>query len=203
MKFFNVENPVWRFVGNLGDFFILSVLWAVCSLPIVTMGASTSALYYVTMKMAQNREGELIPSFWKSFRQNLRQGIALWVGYLVVGALLGLNILIAVQSGSLVSGALFLTCVVLALLWALTETMLFPLLARCDNTTMALFKINAAIAVRNFPGVAAALITKLAFAAVGVFLFWPLLLLAPGLSAYFNSFLFNRILSKYGFDLPE
>ena len=63
--------------------------------------------------------------------------------------------------------------------------------------------MGAAITVRNIPAVAAALITKLAFAAVGVFLFWPLLLLAPGLSAYCNSFLFNRILSKYGFDLPE
>ena len=93
MKFFNVDNPVWRFVGNLADFFVLSVLWAVCCLPVVTIGASTTALYYVTMKMARNREGELIPSFFASFRQNLRQGIALWVGYLAVGLLIGLNYL--------------------------------------------------------------------------------------------------------------
>lgn len=203
MKFFNVDNPVWRFVGNLADFFVLSVLWAVCCLPVVTIGASTTALYYVTMKMARNREGELIPSFFASFRQNLRPGIALWVGYLAAGVLIGLNLLISVQNGSLVSGAMFITCAVLAILWALTETMQFPLLARCDNTVPALFKMGAAIAVRNIPAVAAAFITKAAFAAVGVFLFWPLLLLAPGLCAYCNAFLFNRILSKYGFDLLE
>ena len=155
------------------------------------------------MKMARNREGELIPSFFASFRQNLRPGIALWVGYLAAGVLIGLNLLISVQNGSLVSGAMFITCAVLAILWALTETMQFPLLARCDNTVPALFKMGAAIAVRNIPAVAAAFITKAAFAAVGVFLFWPLLLLAPGLCAYCNAFLFNRILSKYGFDLPE
>lgn len=203
MKFFNVDNPVWRFVGNLADFFVLSVLWEVCCLPVVTIGASTTALYYVTMKMARNREGELIRSFFASFRQNLRQGIALWAGYLVAGVLIGLNLLLMIQNGSLISGAVFISCTVLAILWALTETMQFPLLARCDNTVPALFKMGAAITVRNLPAVAAALITKAAFAAVGVFLFWPLLLLAPGLSAYCNAFLFNRILSKYGFDLPE
>ena len=148
MKFFNVDNPVWRFVGNLADFFVLSVLWAVCCLPVVTIGASTTALYYVTMKMARNREGELIPSFFASFRQNLRPGIALWVGYLAAGVLIGLNLLISVQNGSLVSGAMFITCAVLAILWALTETMQFPLLARCDNTVPALFKMGAAIAGR-------------------------------------------------------
>ena len=49
MKFFNVDNPVWRFVGNLADFFVLSVLWALCCLLFVTFVASTTALYYVTM----------------------------------------------------------------------------------------------------------------------------------------------------------
>ena len=63
MKFFSLENPIWKFIGNLADFFLLSCLWYLCCLPVVTAGAATTALYYVTLKMARGQEGQLIPAF--------------------------------------------------------------------------------------------------------------------------------------------
>lgn len=89
MKFFSLENPVWKFIGNLADFFILSCLWYLCSLPVVTAGAAASAVYYVTLKMSRDQEGELVRSFFKSFRQNLKPGCLLGVGYLAAVVLLG------------------------------------------------------------------------------------------------------------------
>ena len=49
--------------------------------------------------------------------------------------------------------------------------------------------------------VLAALMVTVAFFAVGVFVFWPVLLVAPGLASYCNAFLFNRIFDKYGMTL--
>lgn len=92
MKFFSLENPIWKFIGNLADFFLLSCLWYLCCLPVVTAGAATTALYYVTLKMARGQEGQLIPAFFHSFKQNLKQATALWVGYLAVGILLVLDL---------------------------------------------------------------------------------------------------------------
>ena len=94
MKFFSLENPIWKFIGNLADFFLLSCLWYLCCLPVVTGGAATTALYYVTLKMARGQEGQLIPAFFHSFKQNLKQATALWVGYLAVGILLVLDLVI-------------------------------------------------------------------------------------------------------------
>ena len=88
MKFFSLENPVWKFIGNLADFFILSCLWYLCSLPVVTAGAAASAVYYVTLKMSRDQEGELVRSFFKSFRQNLKPGCLLGVGYLAAAVVL-------------------------------------------------------------------------------------------------------------------
>ena len=50
--FFNYDNPVWRFIGKLGDLILLNILWIVCSIPVFTIGASTTAVYYVTLKLA-------------------------------------------------------------------------------------------------------------------------------------------------------
>lgn len=201
MKFFSLENPVWKFVGNLADFFLLSCLWYLCSLPVVTIGASTTALYYVTLKMARDQEGNLIPSFLHSFKENLRQATILWIGYLAVGVLLVLDFLIGLQRGSIFGGSMMITSAVLMFLWGLFVTMLFPLIARCANTTSALFKMGIAMALRNFLPVLSALMVTLAFAAVGVLVFWPVLLVAPGLAAYCNSYIMNRIFDKYGLEL--
>ena len=53
---FNIENPVWVFMGKLVDILILAGLWLLCSLPVVTIGPSTAALYYGTLKLANNEE---------------------------------------------------------------------------------------------------------------------------------------------------
>ena len=42
---FNYDNPVWRCVGKLGDLILLNILWIICSIPIFTIGASTTAVY--------------------------------------------------------------------------------------------------------------------------------------------------------------
>ena len=151
MKFFSLENPIWKFIGNLADFFLLSCLWYLCCLPVVTGGAATTALYYVTLKMARGQEGQLIPAFFHSFKQNLKQATALWVGYLAVGILLVLDLVICLQTSSVFAGAMFFTSVVLLACWALFITMLFPLVARCDNTIGALFKMGIAMALLGSP----------------------------------------------------
>lgn len=201
MKFFSLENPVWKFIGNLADFFILSCLWYLCSLPVVTAGAAASAVYYVTLKMSRDQEGELVRSFFKSFRQNLKPGCLLGVGYLAAAVVLGLDIVICLQQSSVLAGAMFFTSAVLLACAALFATMTFPLLARCDNTPGALFKMGVALTLRNLLPVLSALVVNVAFFAVGIFVFWPVLLVAPGLAAYCNAFIFNRIFDKYGLSL--
>ena len=44
MKFFSLENPIWKFIGNLADFFLLSCLWYLCCLPVVTAGGHNGAV---------------------------------------------------------------------------------------------------------------------------------------------------------------
>lgn len=55
-RIFNLENPIWRFIGNLANFFLLSVCWYLCCILVVTLGCGTTALYYTTMKMAANKK---------------------------------------------------------------------------------------------------------------------------------------------------
>ena len=90
---FNYDNPVWRFIGKLGDLIILNVLWIVCSIPIFTIGASTTAVYYVTLKMVRDEEDSTIKSFFRSFKSNFKQATAIWLILLAAGAVLALSLI--------------------------------------------------------------------------------------------------------------
>ena len=88
---FNYDNPVWRFIGKLGDLILLNILWIVCSIPIVTAGAATTAVYYVTLKLVRDENDGTIKNFFHSFKENFVQSTIIWVILLAAGALLAFD----------------------------------------------------------------------------------------------------------------
>lgn len=202
-RFFNVENPIWKFIGNLYDFFILSIYWYLCCLLVIPAGSGTTALYYTTLKLASRQEGYTTASYWRSFRQNFKQATLIWIGFLLAGLLIGLDI----YAGLLFPGTplqnLLPAFYIVGILYLLLLSVIFPIVARCENTTANLIRMCFPMMIRNFLPVLTTAIVTLAVFLVGIFVFWPLLLIAPGLTAYINSFTFNRIFTKYNLNLPD
>lgn len=77
MKFFSVEGPLYRFMTTLLNVFLLNLCWLVTSIPIVTVGASTVALFDVMMKLVDDEEGYVVRQYFKAFKENWKQGIVL------------------------------------------------------------------------------------------------------------------------------
>lgn len=78
------DRPMWRFLGSLGDFFILTVFWVITSWPIVTIGASTTALFYVCFKLRAREEGKLWQMYMKSFKENFKQATFIWLLFVFI-----------------------------------------------------------------------------------------------------------------------
>ena len=55
-RLFNLDSPIMVFLGKVGDLIWLNVLTMICCIPIVTVGASITALHYVSIKMVRNEE---------------------------------------------------------------------------------------------------------------------------------------------------
>lgn len=84
MHLFSIEGPIWRFFNFVYNLVVLHVLWVVYSLPIFTIGASTTALYYACMKMIRTNEGYVHRNFHHSFKQNFKQSTVIWLGMVVL-----------------------------------------------------------------------------------------------------------------------
>ena len=99
MRFFNPDNWLWRGFGRLADFFMLSILWLVCSIPLVTVGTASIALYDTVAHCFRYDEGDMVRRFFRTFRQELLRGILLTVVWAVAAWLLNASYQIMTQLG--------------------------------------------------------------------------------------------------------
>ena len=90
-RFFNMDNKFFVFMGKVADLCMLNLLCIACCIPVVTAGASLTALYYVTLKMVRNEEAYIFRSFFKSFKENFKQATIINVIMLIVAVLLYLD----------------------------------------------------------------------------------------------------------------
>lgn len=77
-RFFNQDNPVSRFLAGTIDLIALNALFILTSLPIVTMGASLTALYSVLL-WRKDDDSYLYKIYFSSFKENFRQATIIWV----------------------------------------------------------------------------------------------------------------------------
>ena len=141
-RFFDMDNRFFTFMSRVSDLIILNLLCILCCLPIVTAGASITAMFYVTLKMVRNEEAYIAKSFFKSFKQNLKQSIIINLIMLVTGALLYFDLTIAKSMSGLPGKALSVVFMMILLLYVMVFIYIYPVLAKFYNTTKNTF-INA------------------------------------------------------------
>jgi hypothetical protein len=59
--FFDLDAPLFRFLTRVADMVILSLLWLIGSLPLFTLGISSTALYYAVNKSLIEDRGPGLP----------------------------------------------------------------------------------------------------------------------------------------------
>ncbi len=147
MDFFRADGPIYGFMSRLWDMVKLNACWLLCSLPIVTMGAATTAAFHVTMKMVDNQEGYIGKSFFKAFRENLKQGSIMGCLLLVAAYAVYLD----AELWRVYDSPLFFTIFVLSAYVVITGFLYaFALLARYQNTVINTLRNSFGISMRYF-----------------------------------------------------
>lgn len=142
------ESPVIRFLNQLGDVMGMSMLWLVCSLPLITIGASTAGLYAVVMR--EEMDGVVKP-FFKGFRSSFRKATAAEGIFLLIGGIL-LADLSWLRGMEAEWASLLATLIrVLMALAAATAIYTFPLIAVFEQSLRQTLKNALLIALSNLP----------------------------------------------------
>lgn len=192
------DNPFFTFINKLFAFIQLSALWVVFSIPIITMGAATSALYYAANKHLRNNRDYIWTAFWGSFKKNFKQSTIVWLVFVVVAAIFAVDgriLYIFAEAGNGIGN----TYVIFIILFAVE--MVFALwvliyISRIQDKTKTILKNCMALFFYHFPTT----ILMVFLLGLGAFAIWflPLLMfIVPSGLAYLLSYKIEKIFKIY------
>ena len=149
MALFNINSSFFKFINKLLDVLLLNLLWILCSLPVVTIGAATCAAFSVTLKMVDDEEGYIVKPFFKYFKQNFKQGTLMWIFTAPQIYLLYLLWQLVFKSNDInaiiIIGVIFLTALSISM-----NIYSYPLIARYENSLKKIIKNSFGISIQYF-----------------------------------------------------
>lgn len=201
---FNMDSPIMRFLSRVCDLMILNILCIVCCIPIITAGASVTALYSITLKMVRGEESYIFKGFFKAFKENFRQSTIIWL----IMAAIGIFIYIDYRAAGFLPGSMSTVFQVLIgalmIVYAIILIYVFPYTARFINNIKNVFKNSLLIAILNLPWTILlvaipALSIFLTFLTASTLIYGSMLWLLLGFStvAYVSSIILRKVFEKY------
>ncbi|NLK20548.1 MAG: DUF624 domain-containing protein [Epulopiscium sp.] len=195
---FDLDGPFNRFGTFVFDIIFLNMLWIIFSIPFVTIGASTTAMFYVTGKKIRKEEGYIFRDFWKSFKMNFKQSSVVWLLMVVVIVIAQFNLTNIGIFGKLGSAiAVFQFAVLLQMI--IVGIYIFPLLSRLYLSLFNAFKIAFIMGNKHLLTTIISVIL-LATLFLVIFILPPILFVGVSFYALMVSFFMEKVLVKY---LPE
>ena len=198
---FGIDSKFYEVVSRIADLVVLNLLFVLCSLPIITIGASTTALYGVTKKMAEN----IFRNYFRLFKENFKQSTIMWIILLLFALIPTIDLYIinsfektivtTAQKGLMLAAAL---AILFVFLYAMALQSTF------ENTIKNTLKNAFLMGIGHFPWtllivfitllplILLVLLGRSAGSVVYVMLFVGFAVLA-----YLNSYIFNNIFKRY------
>lgn len=145
------ENGFFLFMSRIGDIVFLNLCFLLTCIPVITAGTALTALYTVTLKMAENQEGYVVRSYFKAFKDNFKQGMIVGVVLELILAVLGYDAWVLLASKeSYAAAGFFITAAALLITLAVMQY-LFPLMARYDNFIGTSLRNAGLLAISRLP----------------------------------------------------
>lgn len=197
-QIFNYDNKFFRGVSKIIDCVWLSLLWFMCCIPVFTIGAATTALYYTINKSVKNDRGYASIEFFSSFKENFKQSTIVWLIFLGMYTLLGVDYFVMkayAEAGAQI-GKLYVAFLGFGVVVTMWGFYVFPYIARFENTTKNVLKNTLFIAISNIHWTLGITVLFIAMW-VEIYLIMPIALIMPVLYQFLKSIAIERVFKKY------
>lgn len=194
-EWFAYEGRLVQILNKAGELIMLSVLFLLCCIPVVTAGAAVASLYYAVMKSIRRERGGPVQEFLHSMKRTAGRGCLFTLEIGAAGILLRVGYVWAQTAQSRHMQALYIG---LGLVLACVSVYVFPVLSRFELRAADIWKLSFVMAIRFLPFTAGILVGTAAV--VWVWFYWlPALciLVIPGCWCLLVTFPMERALLAY------
>lgn len=151
MRILDIDGPLVTFLSKMADMMWLTILTMICCIPIVTVGASLTAMHYVIIKMVRNEDGYVTKSFFKAFKENFKQSTMIWLFFLAVFVFLGLDYYFITTSKVEINAAIQLLLMTIGAVALFAWVYVWPMQAKFGNTVRRTIWNALAVSIALFP----------------------------------------------------
>ena len=197
-KIFNLDSKLMQLMTKFADIMFLNVLTIICCLPIVTIGPATTAMHYVLLKMYRNEYDGILKPYFKSFKENFKQGILIGLIYTVLAAILLVDIwyMLNVDQIYLIFEIIIIVASVLVLF---SYVWVYPLQCRYENPISMTIKNSFKVGLLNLGNTIMMILISLIPWMLLLTFDWALpvvTLLGIALPAYWQAMLYSRVFDR-------
>jgi len=199
-KLFNLDSPLMNGLSKMADLIWLNILTFICCIPIITVGASLTALNYVALKIVRNEESYVTRAYFKSFKQNFKQATIIWLIMLLVVAVIIVDIFIFRYSSIAFPSWIKVALVAIGALAVFATMHVFPVLAKFDNTIVNTFKNSFLIGILHLPKTVLMMVCWLIPAVISIYFLQAFpLVIAFGVSGpvFISALLYNKTFKRF------
>lgn len=202
-RFFSPDNKFFTGMSKIFDMLVLSLLWLILCLPIITIGPASTAFYYTVVKVIRRERSYLLKEFFRSFLLNFKQGAVLtliYVAFIVVSYVDFCYAMQLMEEGKQLGSFMMGIFIVLCVFVIFSMVYVFPVLSRFTVTIKNLFKWAFFLSIRHIGWTLLIAFMFVAFGVIMVFsFFWmpPLVIILPGVYTLVASFPMEKVLKKY------
>ena len=150
-NFLSMDSPFFSALSRMADLVILNVIFLVCCIPVITIGASCTAMAYVMLKIREKEEGYIVRPFFKAFKDNFKQATLVWLILLAAAFVLFLDLKMSPAMGGTMMFVLRVMVGIAGIFWIMIFLYVFPLMARFSNTTISMLRNSVLVALANLP----------------------------------------------------
>lgn len=151
MKILDIDGPLIQFLSKMADLMWLNILTMICCIPIVTAGASLTALNYMALKIVRNEERYITRGFFKAFKENFKQSTVIWLIFLFVAGVLAVDYRIMTTAEVEINGAVRMLILVFCMLTLFTFMFVFPVQAKFSNPVRVTVWNSFVFSIVQFP----------------------------------------------------
>lgn len=205
MKLFNPDSRIMIFLSHVADLVILNILWLVCCIPVVTIGASTTAMYHVIRHWQKDSVSSIMRDFFQSFKEDFKQATPVYLILLIptVAVVMNAMLIFNPENSAAVPSYLLVIWFISALILLFISSFVYPVMAFFADSIFKTLRNAMVLALANLPrtiliSILNLLPVILLFVNLSFFLqssiFW--LLIGGALVAYLNMSILKPVFKK-------
>lgn len=205
MKLFNPDSRIMIFLSRVADLVILNILWLVCCIPVVTIGASTTAMYHVIRHWQKDSVSSIMRDFFQSFKEDFKQATPVYLILLIptVAVVMNAMLIFNPENSAAVPSYLLVIWFISALILLFISSFVYPVMAFFADSIFKTLRNAMVLALANLPrtiliSILNLLPVILLFVNLSFFLqssiFW--LLIGGALVAYLNMSILKPVFKK-------